>query len=50
MTPINVGDQSISEIFVGDMGVKSICVGDMEIYTRPGSFLYITLDTSQQEE
>lgn len=49
MPPIAIGDLSVSEAFVGDMGIKQICLGDAEIYTRPGSYLYIELYTETEE-
>lgn len=46
--PVKIGDQDVAELFVGDMGIKHIMIGDTEIYSRPGSYFYIKLDTTEE--
>lgn len=45
---ISVGDDRIIDVFAGDMGIKEIMIGDEVIYTRPGGYLYIELDTKEE--
>lgn len=45
---IEVGSEQIEAIFSGDMGIKTIAVGDEVIYTRPGGYLYIELETEEE--
>lgn len=42
---VNVGEEQIASLFIGDMGIKTIMVGSDEIYTRPGGYIYINLQT-----
>lgn len=46
---INVGDDQITALFAGDMGIKTVAIGDEIIYTRPGGYLYICLETEDTE-
>lgn len=46
--PVKIGDQDVAELFAGDMGIKNIMIGDTEIYSRPGSYFYIKLDTTEE--
>lgn len=46
---IYVGVDAIQELFVGDMGIKEIYIGDDMIYTRPGGYFYLILDTTESE-
>ena len=43
-----IGDDQISDMFVGDMGIKEIIIGEDVVYTRPGGYLYIELDTKEE--
>lgn len=45
---ISIGDEQIKDAFVGNMGIKEIMIGDEVIYTRPGGYLYIELDTKEE--
>ena len=40
----------IEEIFIGDMGIKQVYSGaDELLFERKGGFLYVQLDTGEQE-
>lgn len=41
------GADQISALMVGEMGVKTVAVGDEIIYTRPGGYFYLELDTKE---
>lgn len=46
---INQGDTPISEIFVGDMGIKTVMSGGNPIYERSGGYIYIELNTKEND-
>lgn len=46
---VKSGDEQIDAMFVGEMGIKKVCVGDETIYTRQGGYLYLELNTSEEE-
>lgn len=46
---INVGDELIKDFFVGEMGIKTVAIGSDVIYTRPGGYLYLELDTKEED-
>lgn len=46
---INVGDELIKDLFVGEMGIKTVAIGSDVIYTRPGGYLYLELDTKEED-
>lgn len=41
------GQDQIASLMVGDMGIKTVAVGDEIIYTRPGGYFYLELDTKE---
>lgn len=41
------GQDQIASLMVGDMGIKTVSVGDETIYTRPGGYFYLELDTKE---
>ena len=43
------GENQVPSLMVGDMGVKSVKVGNVPIYDRPGSYVYIKLETAQRK-
>lgn len=44
---VNVGDETIKTLFFGEMGIKTVLVGDETVYTRPGGYLYLNLQTQK---
>lgn len=40
------GNDKIASLFVGDMGIKRVYIGSELVYERPGSYIYVELDTS----
>lgn len=46
---INIGDIPVTELFAGTLGVKSASVGDETIYTRPGGYFYLELETEKEK-
>ncbi len=44
---MNIGDTHISALFCGNMGIKKAVVSDATVYTRPGGYFYIELETNQ---
>lgn len=47
---INVGTEQVASLMVGDTGIKAAAVGPETVFTRPGGYIYITLDTSDNAE
>lgn len=47
---MKVGEEQITSLFVGDMGIKTVAVGGDIVYSRPGSYIYIYLDTTNEKE
>lgn len=45
---IEIGEDQIKDLFVGEMGIKSAVIGDETIYTRPGGYIYIELNTKEE--
>ena len=43
---VNVGSDAV-ELMVGPMGIKTVAVGAEIIYTRPGGYIYIELETKE---
>lgn len=41
------GQDSVASLMVGEMGIKNVAVGDETIYTRPGGYFYLELDTKE---
>lgn len=46
---ISEGSEALASLMAGDMGIKAAAVGGDTIYTRPGGYLYIELDTKETE-
>lgn len=46
---IKIGDQEAKEFFCGNMGVKEIIIGDTTVYTRPGGYFYIILESENDK-
>lgn len=46
---LNIGDIPVTELFSGTLGVKSASVGDETIYTRPGGYFYLELETEKEK-
>lgn len=44
---INVGTEQIASLFTGEMGIKTALVGDETIYSRPGGYFYLELNTKE---
>lgn len=42
---VNVGNEPIQNLFIGEMGIKSVFVGTESVYTRPGGYIYLNLQT-----
>lgn len=47
MPEIAVGLDDIVAMLVGEMGIKDAVVGEEIVYTRPGGYFYLELDTSE---
>lgn len=45
MKEVAVGGVSIDEIFQGSMGIKTVALGDEILFTRPGGYFYLELDS-----
>lgn len=43
---VNIGSDA-AELMVGSMGIKTVAVGAEIIYTRPGGYIYIELETKE---
>ncbi len=43
---MNVGAEQVASLMLGEMGVKSAILGETEVYSRPGGYIYLMLDTS----
>lgn len=41
------GADQIASLMISDMGIKSVAIGDETIYTRPGGYFYLELDTKE---
>lgn len=41
------GTEQVASLMIGDMGIKSVAIGDETIYTRPGGYFYLELDTKE---
>lgn len=41
------GADQIASLTIGEMGIKNVAVGDEIIYTRPGGYFYLELDTKE---
>lgn len=46
---MNVGTEQIASLMLGDMGVKTAVLGDAVVYSRPGGYVFLMLDTSNSE-
>ena len=46
---LNIGDIPVTELFAGSLGVISASVGDETIYTRPGGYFYLELETEKEK-
>lgn len=44
---VNIGSDA-AEMMVGSMGIKTVAVGAEIIYTRPGGYIYIELETKEE--
>lgn len=44
---IYAGAEQIASLMVGEMGIKTVAIGDETIYTRPGGYFYLELDTKE---
>ena len=45
---LNVGSDTVAQLFTGDMGIKTAAVGDDIVYTRPGGYFYIELTNDKE--
>ena len=43
------GSEKISVLMLGAIGIKTVSVGDETMYTRPGGYLYIELNTKETD-
>lgn len=41
------GTEPITSLMIGDMGIKTVVVGSDTIYSRPGGFIYLELNTKE---
>lgn len=46
---IYAGAEQITSLMVGNMGIKTAAIGAETIYTRPGGYLYIELNTKETD-
>jgi len=46
---IYAGAEQIASLMVGNMGIKTAAIGADTIYTRPGGYLYIELNTKETD-
>lgn len=46
---IYAGTEQIASLMVGNMGIKTAAIGAETIYTRPGGYLYIELNTKETD-
>lgn len=44
---IYAGAEQIASLMAGNMGIKTAAIGDDTIYTRPGGYFYLELDTKE---
>lgn len=45
---LEIGNNPIGEMFVGEMGIKQAIVGSETVYERQGSYIYIYLETKEE--
>lgn len=45
---IAIDVDQIETIFTGEMGIKTVVVGEEIIYTRPGGYFYLELETKEE--
>ena len=43
------GAEQVASLMVGNMGIKTAAIGAETIYTRPGGYLYIELNTKETD-
>lgn len=43
------GAEQVTSLMIGSMGIKSVSVGTETVYTRPGGYLYIELNTKETD-
>lgn len=46
---IDSGSNDIGVMFAGEMGIKSVLIGDEVIYSRPGGYFYLELNTKEND-
>lgn len=46
---IYAGAEQIASLMVGNMGIKTAVIGAETICTRPGGYLYIELNTKEND-
>lgn len=46
---IYAGAEQVASLMVGNMGIKTAAIGADTIYTRPGGYLYIELNTKETD-
>ena len=49
MGMVNIGTEQITSVMIGEMGIKTVAVGAETVYTRPGGYFYIALETEEKE-
>ena len=43
------GAEPITSLMIGEMGIKTVAVGGDTLYSRPGSFIYLELNTKETD-
>lgn len=46
---MHVGTEPVASLMLGEMGVKNAMLGEAAVYSRPGGYIYIMLDTSNSD-
>ncbi len=46
---LEIGNEQITQIFCGEMGIKQAIIGNESVYNRGGSYIYIYLETKEEE-
>ena len=46
---IYAGTETIETLMLGEMGIKTIMAGSENVYERPGAYVYIQLDTKENQ-
>ena len=47
---MKLDDEQITSLFIGGIGIKTAVVGEEIVHTRPGGYIYLYLETSEEKK